>query len=139
MLALEIPLGPGVPTAPLAASQDRIEGHLAACGAGERARYAVRLVLDELAANLRMHGRFAGPPPPLRVEVSAGPEGVSLAIEDAAEPFDPRTAPLPAPPSLDSDREGGLGLKLVRSMAEIRAYRRLPDGRNRTELVITAA
>lgn len=134
MLALDVPLG----AEGLAAAQDRIEAYLEAEGASDRARYTVRLVLDELVANLMMHGRFDGPPLPVRAEVSAGGGGVSLAIEDRAAPFDPRQAAAPAPPALDDDRVGGLGLQLVRRMAEIRAYRRLPDGRNRTELAIAA-
>jgi anti-sigma regulatory factor (Ser/Thr protein kinase) len=135
MLALDFPLGAEA----LAAAQDRIEAYLEAEDASDRARYVVRLVLDELVANLTMHGRFEGTPPPLRAEVASGRGGVSLALEDAAAPFDPRLPPGPAaPPSLDDDRAGGLGLPLVRRMAEIRDYRRLADGRNRTELWIPA-
>ncbi|HEV7264184.1 MAG TPA: ATP-binding protein [Falsiroseomonas sp.] len=116
---------------------DRIEAFLVARGAAEGVRYRTRLVLDELVANLVAHGRFAGPPPPVRVVVTAGEAGVLLLLDDAAEPFDPRLAPdPPGPPSLAGDRLGGLGLPLVRRMAEIRGYRRLPQGWNRTELVI---
>lgn len=133
MLSLEVPLE----AEGLGQAQDRIEGFLDAQGVAGPLRYKVRLVLDELAANLGMHGRFAGPPAPLRVQVAVGGEGVSLAVEDAAAPFDPRLAPEPAgPPSLDDDRIGGLGLALVRRMARIRDYRRLPAGWNRTELLI---
>jgi len=135
MLALDFPLGADA----LATAQDRIDAYLEAEGASDRARYVVRLVLDELVANLMMHGRFDGAPPPLRAEVASGEAGVLLALEDAAEPFDPRLPRGPAaPPSLDDDRVGGLGLPLVRRMAEIRGYRRLADGRNRTELAIAA-
>jgi len=135
MLVLDFPLG----TEALAAAQDRIEAYLEAEGASDRSRYVVRLVLDELVANLMMHGRFSGTPPPLRAEVVSGEAGVSLALEDAAAPFDPRLPAGPAAaPSLDDDRVGGLGLPLVRRMAGISAYRQLPDGRNRTELAIAA-
>ncbi len=135
MLVLEVPLE----TAGLAEAQDRIEAYLEAEGAPHPARYKVRLVLDELTANLTMHGRFAGAPPPVRIEVAALAAGVSVAIEDAAAPFDPRQAAAKvAPPTLDDDKVGGLGLPLVLRMAEIRDYRRLPTGWNRTELAIGA-
>ncbi|WP_372619380.1 ATP-binding protein [Falsiroseomonas sp.] len=134
-LSLAIPLA----REGLAPALDRIEAFLVARGAAEGVRYKVRLVLDELLANLMAHGRFAGPPPPIRVEVAARQATVLLLLEDAAEPFDPRLAPdPPGPPSLADDRLGGLGLPLVRRMAEIRGYRRLPEGWNRTELAISA-
>ena len=133
MLSLEVPLE----AEGLEQAQDRIEVFLDERGVADPLRYKVRLVLDELAANLGMHGRFAGPPPPLRVEVAPVGEGVSVSVEDAAEPFDPRLAPPPAgPPSLDDDRVGGLGLALVMRMARIVDYRRLAEGWNRTELLI---
>jgi anti-sigma regulatory factor (Ser/Thr protein kinase) len=136
VLALGIPLD----AAALEPAQERIETFLEGQGVSPRARYKVRLVLDELLANLIMHGRFADSPPPVQVEVAAAGDGVALALVDAAEPFDPRVAPGPqGPPSLDDDKVGGLGLALVRKMAEITAYLRLPDGRNRTELAISAA
>lgn len=131
-LSLEVPLG----AEGLEQAQARVEAFLACEGASDRVRYRVRLVLDELAANLSMHGRFAGPPPPFRLAVAAAPGGATLVLDDAAEPFDPRTAPEPAPASIEGEEVGGLGLALVRRMARITAYRRLPEGWNRTELVI---
>jgi serine/threonine-protein kinase RsbW len=134
MLSLGIPLE----RAGLEDAQERIESFLIGRGAPERVRYKVRLVLDELLANLMTHARFTGPPPPVRLEVTAGEAGVRLLLDDAAAPFDPRLAPdPPGPPSLKDDRLGGLGLPLVRRMAEIRDYRRLPEGWNRTELAIS--
>ncbi len=120
----------------LAAAQDRIEAWLVAAGASFRLRYKLRLVLDELAANLAMHGRFAGPPPPARVALRLDAEGLALRFEDAATPFDPRMAAPPPLPSLEGEAVGGLGLALVRRMAEIVDYQSLPDGWNRTELRI---
>ncbi len=133
MLALEVALD----LAGLEAAQAQVDAFLEQERASDRARYKVRLVLDELVANLMAHGRFAGDPPALRIDVRAAPAGVLLGIEDAAEPFDPRATPAPsAPPSLHDDRVGGLGLALVRKMVEIRDYRRLSGGWNRTEIVV---
>lgn len=134
MLSLEIPLEP----AGLESGQARIAAFLEQGGASERVRYKVRLVLDEMIANLQLHGRFAGTPPPARVELQWEGRDVLLRLEDSAQPFDPRTSPEPAaPPSLADDKVGGLGLSLVRKMAEIRDYSRVEGGRNRTEFLIS--
>lgn len=129
-LALSLPLEP----AGLAAAQDRIEAWLAEQGASPRLRYRVRLVLDELAANLARHGRFAGPPQPARVALRRQARALLLELEDAAEPFDPRMAVAPPPPSLEGEERGGRGLALLARMAEIVDYQRLPEGWNRLSL-----
>ena len=121
------------------AAQDRLAAWLAARAVPGDAGYRLRLVLDELLANLVMHGRFAGDPPPARIDATLGATEILLAIEDAAEPFDPRAAPTPAPATLEGEKIGGLGLALVGRMAAIRAYDRLPSGRNRTLLAIPLA
>lgn len=136
MLALGLPLD----LAGLEAAQDRIEGHLTEAGATDRARYKVRLVIDELLANLMMHASFGDRPHEARAELRVDGGGVLIWLDDTAEPYDLRAAPAPSgPPSLDDDKVGGLGLALVRKMAEIRDYRRLDDGWNRTEIWIPAA
>jgi anti-sigma regulatory factor (Ser/Thr protein kinase) len=134
MLALSIPSD----SEGLDAAQGRIEAWLRAAGGDRTLCYRVRLVVEELAANLAMHGRFEGPAPPARIELRMAGQGAVLAFEDAAAPFDPRSGAEPPRPSLDGDAVGGLGLALVRKMAEITDYRRLPDGWNRTELLIRA-
>lgn len=122
----------------LEAVQAAIEAHLTAAGASTAAALRVRLVVEELLANLVMHGRFvADPPPPARVSVEVRPDGIAISIEDAAAPFDPRTA-VPRPAHDPSDPPlGGLGLVMVRRSAEIRAYGVAAAGWNRTDLWIS--
>lgn len=115
-------------------AQEALAEALEAAGVAGPVRYRVRLVVEELVANLIMHGRFPGLPPRVRLAVRRRPDAVLLEIDDAAEPFDPRATPEPPPPSLEDEALGGMGLALVRKMAEIRDYRRLPGGWNRTEL-----
>jgi anti-sigma regulatory factor (Ser/Thr protein kinase) len=136
VLSVELPLDP----AGLEAGQARIADFLGRSGASERIRYKVRLVLDEMIANLQLHGRFLGEPSSARVELHWDGLRVLLCLEDMAAPFDPRATPEPAgPPSLDDDRVGGLGLSLVRKMSDIRAYTRTAQGWNRTEFLISDA
>jgi anti-sigma regulatory factor (Ser/Thr protein kinase) len=136
VLTLDVPLEP----AGFEAAQARIEAFLEQGEASARVRYKVRLVLDEMVANLQLHARFEGGRAAARVEVRWDGQTALLFLEDTAAPFDPRaTADPTAPPSLHDDRVGGLGLSLVRKMAEIRAYERLPEGWNRTEFSISDA
>jgi anti-sigma regulatory factor (Ser/Thr protein kinase) len=130
--ASEVPLN----ATALEAVQDSLAGVLESAGVAGPVRYRVRLAVEELVANLIMHGRFAREHLPARITLRITPAAVLLQLDDAAEPFDPRQAPAPvSAPTLEEDALGGLGLPLVRKMAEIQDYRRLPDGWNRTELL----
>lgn len=125
-------------TVAVEAAQEEIAQFLERQGVGPAVSYRLRLIIEELLANLIMHGRFDGEPQPARIEVALTPGTLLLTIDDAAAPFDPRLAPEPAgPPTIEDDRIGGLGLSLVRKMAEIRAYHRLPQGWNRTEMALS--
>lgn len=123
----------------LATAQDELAAFLESHGVPALARQRVRLVIEELGANLMMHAGFPRGPGPLLIRAEPTAAAVLLAIEDAAEPFDPRATPEPPPPDLEHDYTGGMGLALVRRVAEIRGYHRLPDGRNRTELAVPLA
>jgi anti-sigma regulatory factor (Ser/Thr protein kinase) len=132
-LTRDVPLD----TAAVEAVQDEIAEFLEGAGVASAVRYRLRLIIEELLANLIMHGRFDGDPPPARLEVAVGGDALLLTIDDAAAPYDPRLAPEPAgPPRIEDDTVGGLGLSLVRKMADIRAYHRLPHGWNRTEMAL---
>jgi len=132
MLEVEI----AIDLAALEPAQARIEAYLAASGAPSAQQLRVRLVVEELIANLVMHGRFATvPPPPARVSVRREDALVTLYIEDAAAPFDPRgTRPVMPPQSIESMIIGGAGLTLLRRVAEIHGYMRNAAGWNRAEL-----
>jgi len=89
----------------------------------------VNLVLDEIIANVIRHGN-AGEHD---THVSLALDGDRLTIEvtDAGVAFDPIDAP---PPNFDvpleERRPGGLGIHIVKTLAETIAYRREQD-RNR--------
>ena len=135
MLVLDI----AIDLAALEPAQARIEAHLVACGAPPTQQLRVRLVVEELIANLVMHGRFpAAPSPPARVSVKREDACVTLVVEDAAAPFDPRDArPVMPPQPIESMSIGGAGLTLVRRTADIRTYGHTAAGWNRTEMRIS--
>lgn len=90
----------------------------------------LQLIVEELFTNTLEHG-FAGESPTLvTVTVVAAATGVHLRYTDQAPPFDLTTA---APLFPDSERLGGFGLNLVRTLGRSLCYRRQGD-RNILEL-----
>ena len=88
------------------------------------------LVVEELFLNIALHGSPGGP-----VRIICAPDGpgiVALEFSHGGPPFNPATdAPEPDLDAPLADRRiGGLGLFLVREMAEAVDYRR-EDGMNR--------
>jgi anti-sigma regulatory factor (Ser/Thr protein kinase) len=124
--------------AAISAAQDHVAAWLEESGLDASAAYRVRLVLEELLANLVLHGRFEGRKPLAEIALAIEAGGVTVLLADSAAPFDPRGAPEPAPPTLEGDAVGGLGLALVRRMAEIRGYDQAEDGGNVTRIWIAA-
>ena len=89
-------------------------------------------MLEELLTNLCRYGYPKHPEPPGEAEVTLELEGNQLTIEfgDDGQPFDPLTS---EPPdfnqSVESRQVGGLGLHMVRELADDAHYSRR-DGRN---------
>ncbi len=96
--------------------------------------YAVRLCLEEAVSNLVAHTPAISDLCDITVDLIRQGDVVVAAIEDRGPPFDPRAAPLPAPPnSLENTIPGGLGIRLMRSFASEIDYDTVP-GRNRLTL-----
>src|SRR5262245_39419262 len=97
--------------------------------------FKVRLVLEELVLNLIEHGTGSKND---RIEIRIELEGgrVVLVLEDDGDPFDPRSAPaFDSARPLEERGPRGMGIQLVRSVAEDIAYERI-DSRNRLQVVI---
>lgn len=123
----------------LAPVQDEVEARVVAQGVPRHAALRLRLVIEELVANLVEHAAWTNGPVPARLEVSWQDGALAAALEDAARAFDPRQAPAPPVPRLDDDRLGGQGLALVRRMTDGLRYLRIADGWNRTEFTVRLA
>lgn len=112
----------------------RTRALLEAAGAGARTVYDTELVLEEVLTNVirhafRDHGQHR-----IDIELAVGPDAVVLAFADDGEPFDPRAFPQRrAPSSIEEAEAGGLGLVLVRGVAQAIDYERRND---RNHLVI---
>jgi anti-sigma regulatory factor (Ser/Thr protein kinase) len=95
----------------------------------DRSRRRVLTALDELLSNVVRHG-LDGTRGSIEIAFVADPGHLTVEIADDASPFNPL---LVAPPDtaapLDERREGGLGIALVRALADDLRYAR-EDGRN---------
>lgn len=115
----------------------QVTSYLEKSGVPEEAGFAVHLVIEELVRNVQRHGygeSRGGGLVELRVEASS--DSVRVLVEDDGPAFDPTVTPDPdvdAP--LDERQEGGLGIFLVRQMAEEVLYERSGD-RNRVSVRI---
>jgi serine/threonine-protein kinase RsbW len=100
--------------------------------------YAMQVCLEELMANVAMHGRMptaqsdqAEPADPLTVSVSlkVSSEKITLTVEDNGRPFDiSRAQPRRVEGGLDDVVPGGLGIGVIRSFADNLKYSRTETG-----------
>ncbi|HZV38820.1 MAG TPA: ATP-binding protein [Pseudoxanthomonas sp.] len=89
----------------------------------------VRLIVEELASNAITHGG-ADAQGELSVRLTIADGLLSLEFRDDGAPFDPLDAPEPDLDADIMDRDiGGLGLHLIRQLAEELRYERI-DGSN---------
>lgn len=118
--------------------QEAADGFLAQHDCPDEAAFRVRLVIEELITNVikYAHKEGEGPLSELQFRLRRQAGLLIIRIDDDGSPFDPREAPAPnLSPHLEERRIGGLGLHLVRSLAERVDYERV--GRwNRVEVAI---
>lgn len=90
----------------------------------------VRLIVEELASNAIDHGGTDVPVGQHELSVDIGIEGelLTLRFSDDGAPFDPTDAPAPdLAADIDERPIGGLGLHLIKQLAEEISYRRDGD------------
>jgi serine/threonine-protein kinase RsbW len=104
------------------ALMDALEGYFAARGAPEAGIGALMVAVDEVVSNILNHGGEH-----LRIEVRAGADASAawVEVEDDGPAFDPTVAAAPDTGLPVEDRDiGGLGIHLVRKLANEVAYER---------------
>jgi anti-sigma regulatory factor (Ser/Thr protein kinase) len=114
---------------------EEVERFCAEHGLVRAVSFKLRLILEELVLNLIDHAvGSATDRIDLRIELD--PARVILILEDDSAPFDPHSVPAfdKAKP-LEERGPRGMGIHLVRTMAEDIVYERI-DGRNRLSVVL---
>jgi anti-sigma regulatory factor (Ser/Thr protein kinase) len=100
------------------------------------------LIVEELFSNTVAHGHGGDCDAEIGLTLTAADGEVSLLYEDAAPPFDPLAAPLPASEGHAADATerpvGGLGVLLVRKLVRDARYA-YENGRNRLWLALARA
>ncbi len=106
-----------------------IEGHW-----GDKARYHVDLVLEELLQNIISYGFPEGPSGGIDLTIHQSHGEILIRLEDDGVAFDPFSIPAPdLEASLDERAIGGLGVYFARTFMDDHRYSRV-NGRNCVEL-----
>ena len=108
-----------------------------AAALGRETCLRLTLLIEELFTNTVVHGHGADSAAPVRIECEVSPGRIALTYEDTGPAHDPFAGVVA--PDADADVEnrpvGGLGVHLVRAMAQHVEYQRAGD-RNRISLVV---
>lgn len=125
--------------ASFAAASGRLREHLEGQGVSGRALYAADLAFEELGTNILTYALAGRPAAAFDLRVTVEPDRVLLVFEDDGPAFDPSAAPSPErPESLAEARIGGLGLEMVRRVAERLDYARHADRNHLTVEILRA-
>lgn len=119
---------------------DALEVFAEAAALPPRVAHRLAVVVEELAANVAMHGS-SGPGAATFVAVTVRQDNGTLiaTIEDDGRPFDPLAQAAPDTTAALEDRDvGGLGVHFVQQMTRTLHYSR-EDGRNRLVAVLDLA
>lgn len=103
---------------------ERCDASLRAQGVATDTREDIRLVLEELMVNMVQHGQAHAAGDSISLHMRLGGDAVLVELHHDGQPFDPLQAPLPELPGdlADRDEIGGLGIHLVRAMANELIY-----------------
>ena len=116
-----------LPSARLADLSELLEFVDAFCeqaGISAEDQFDLRLAVEEVCANVMMHGYANRAPGPLEVSFCSDGQQVAVTISDRASEFDPDLVPAPDLLLPAGDREpGGFGWHLVRSIMDGVHYR----------------
>lgn len=116
---------------------DALEGFAEAAALPPKVAHRLAVVLEELAANVAMHGSTGeGAASFVAVAVRQQDGALVATIEDDGRAFDPLAQDAPDTAAALEDRDvGGLGVHFVRQMTQLLEYRR-DAGRNRLTAVL---
>jgi signal transduction histidine kinase len=98
--------------------------------------YHWELILEELVTNVIDHSFRGKTPGEVHVQLTLTPRRIVVSVDDDGPPFDPtRWSPPAIQDLVEQGRKRGLGIQLIRLLADSIAYERLPEGRNRVTVI----
>jgi len=101
-----------------------------------RAAYVVNLAVEEMATNILKYGYDDDASHVIGLRLKLQPAAIAVSLEDDGHEFDPRTAPDPDLTGGPGDRQpGGLGISLVRRLAQRMDYERR-NGKNHLTILV---
>ena len=112
----------------LAPFRKRLRPLIESAGFDSKSTHDILLSVNEVLTNIIRHGQSEK----IQVLFSNLKDHVEILIEDGSPCFDPRTLPAP---ELPPRKPGGLGIHLVRSLADEIHYEALKPQGNRLRLV----
>ncbi len=119
----------------LAAIRQFVQETAATLQADPNALHDLILAVDEMAANVMVHG-YRGNPGTVEVEVRPEGSALKVRLRDHAPPFDPTLHPIPdLTLPLEERPVGGLGVYLTRTLMDEVTYRVTLQGGNELTLV----
>ena len=116
-----------------------VEGACATAGISHEACLKILLIVEELFTNTVLHGYRGESESPVWMAFELGEAGFTLHYEDAAPPHNPfgEFRPTETAVLVAQQPVGGLGLKLIRSLAKDASYSR-EGGRNCIRIIFSA-
>ena len=109
---------------------EQLEAFLEQAEVPARAGFNLNLAVDEFVSNAINHGYPDGRSGEIVVQATHEGDRLEVTLSDDGDAFDPLTAPEPdIDASIEDRRIGGLGVHLVRKLADAFSYRR-EGGRN---------
>lgn len=96
----------------------------------ETTQFAMNLCLEEVLANIILHGYAGKTDCPIKIEFTRPGEGSFVfVVEDEAPPFNTVESPeLPQLSALEDSHIGGQGIRLLRQFADALEYQATPNG-----------
>lgn len=116
-----------------------VEGACATAGIASEACLKILLIVEELFTNTVLHGYRGESESPVWVALVPGEAEITLHYEDGAPPHNPfgDFSPTETAVLIAQQPVGGLGLKLIRSLAKDASYSR-EGGRNVIRIIFSA-
>lgn len=107
---------------------EELEAFLDEADVPARARFNLNLAIDEFVSNAIKYGYPDGRAGEIAIHLVRRDDRLAVTLRDDGDAFDPFSAPEPDVTASVEDREiGGLGIHLVRKLADEFSYRREGD------------